>query len=100
MLDTYRFVGMFATMHPSYPMGTGGSFTGKVVTIPKLRIYLTPPILRKCSYTRTPIYTITFYLFVKKENHVTCAPTFTITVLYYLIFIPVFLSLTVTSYKS
>jgi hypothetical protein len=100
MLETYRFVGIFATMLPPTQWVPEDPSPGKVVTILKLRIYLTPPISGKCSYTHTPPYTITSYLFVKKENHVTCAPTFTITLLYYLIFVPVFLILTVTSYYS
>ena len=100
MLETYRFVGMFATMHPPTQWVPEDPSPEKVVTILKLQIYLTQPILRKCSYTRTLPYTITSYRFVKKENHVTCALTFTITVFYCLIFIPVFLILSVTSYYS
>jgi len=100
MLETYRFVGMFATMHPPTQWVPEDPSPEKVVTILKLQIYLPQPILRKCSYTRTLPYTITSYMFVKKEYHVTCALTFTITVFYCLIFIPVFLILSVTSYYS
>ena len=100
MSETYRFVGMFATMHPPTQWVPEDPPAETVVTILKLRMYLTPPILRKCSYTRTLPYTITSYMFVKKEYHVTYALTFTITVLYCLIFISVFLILSVTSYYS
>jgi len=45
MSETYRFVGMFATMHRPTQWVPEDPSPEKVVTILKLRIYLTPPIL-------------------------------------------------------
>jgi hypothetical protein len=48
MLETYRFVGMFATTQPPYQLVPEDPSPEKVVTIFKLRIYLTQPMLRMC----------------------------------------------------
>jgi hypothetical protein len=40
MLETYRFVGMFAKMQPPYQLVPEDPSTEKVVTIFKFRIYL------------------------------------------------------------
>jgi len=48
MLETYRFVGMLATMQPSYQMLPEFPSPEKVVTIFMLRIYCPQPMLRIC----------------------------------------------------
>jgi len=48
MLETYRFVGMLATMQPPYQFVPQVPSPEKVITIFKLRIYFTPALLRMC----------------------------------------------------
>jgi len=48
MLETYRFVAILATMQPPYQLLPEDSSPEKVVTIFKLRIYFTQPMLRMC----------------------------------------------------
>jgi len=49
MLETYRFVGIFATMQLPTQWVAEDSSPEKVVRIFKLRMYLTPAILRILS---------------------------------------------------
>jgi hypothetical protein len=46
MLQTHRFVGMFAIMQLPSQLVPEDPFSEKIVTIFKLRMYLTSPILR------------------------------------------------------
>jgi len=46
MSETYRFVGMLATMQPPYQLLPGDSSPEKVATIFRLGIYFTPSKLR------------------------------------------------------
>ena len=93
MLETHRFVGMLATMQPTYQLVPENSSLEKVATIRVTNIFYQADVKNMYSYTRAPPYTITAYRFVRKENHITFAITFKITVLHCLTFIPVFVTL-------
>jgi hypothetical protein len=97
MLETYTFVGMLATMQPPQQWVPEDSSPEKVVTNFKLRIYLTPLMLRMCIAIRATPHTqsqhagllgkkISFYSFLHLQ------------LLHCLVFITVFVIISVTSY--
>ena len=57
MLETDRFVGMLATLHPPNELVPEDPSLEKAVTIFKLRIYLTPSMLRMCIATYGHLHT-------------------------------------------
>jgi hypothetical protein len=65
----------------SLPIATGRFFSGKIGQDFSVTNISHPADVKNAySYTREHTYTITDYLFFRKENHITFAPTFTITV--------------------
>jgi hypothetical protein len=91
MLETYRFVGIFAKMHPPNQLVPEDHSREKVITTFKLRIYLTRPMLRMCiarhAHPQSGLLgkKITFKLFLYLQ------------LLHYLIFSIVFFILSVTT---
>jgi len=57
MFETYRFVGILATMQPPNWLVPEDPFPEKVVTIFKLRLYLTPPMLKMCIAINAHLHT-------------------------------------------
>jgi hypothetical protein len=57
MLETYRFVEMLAIMQPPTQWVPEDPLPEKVVKIFKLRIYLSPPMLRMCIAIHAHLHT-------------------------------------------